>query len=176
MSNQITSMIRDFISSIDDRACRFLSMLSSWRFRKIILIGLVPRLLLMPFTAHPFDVQVWYNICEDLIGGLPFGRFLASSRPLWLLTLVPVAYIYDFLSSITGLKAIPVSSLPLQMNPQFGAAYVTDPLFNFLVKTPMLAADIATTIVVYRMVMESQDAKSARKTALPLYSSIFVPL
>lgn len=143
---------------------------SRWSLKKTLLVGLVIRLLLMPFTAHPFDVYAWYVYCRGIIqGGLNFGGIVASLRPLWNLTLIPIAYLYGFLSSITGLEALPVEKLPWQMNPQFGATYVTDPLFNFLVKIPMLVADVGTTLVLYRIVAQFFDEKTARKMALLFY-------
>lgn len=169
--NAQTTIIRNFFS-LKNRANRLLSEISCWSLRKIILIGLIPRLLLMPFIAHPFDVQVWYNICEDFLrGSFSFNPVLLWSRPLWFLTLVPISYLYNFLSSITGLKAIPVNILPLSMNPQFGATYVTDSLFNFIVKVPMLAADIGTTLILYKIVAEFSDSKMRQRDAALYYLS-----
>lgn len=141
-----------------------------FNLRMTLLLGTAVRLVLMPLTAHPFDVYAWYMYCAQVLSqGLDVGGLMASLRPLWLLTLVPVAYVYDFLSSITGFMAVSVAELPAQMNPQYGALFVPDPLFCFLAKTPMLLADIATTIVLYRLVVKFLGVEKAIKASFLLY-------
>lgn len=95
MSSDETPKNRNLLTlAEEDFLNKFLSKLSGWSLTRIILIGLLPRLLLMPFVAHPFDVQAWYNYAEGVIqGGLDFGGVLASLRPLWLLTFIPIAYL-----------------------------------------------------------------------------------
>lgn len=119
----------------------------------VILLGTLIRLLLIPFTAHPFDMYSWYKECMGVLErGIDVNGILSSIRPLWFLTLIPVAYLYGFLSSITGIKAISVGDLSPQMNPHYGIAFVPDPLFNTLVKIPILMADVATTVVLFKLV------------------------
>lgn len=114
MSRNETPENRNLLTQAEETVNRLLSKLSGWSLTKIIVVGLIPRLLLMPFVAHPFDVQAWYLICEWFTGGnFSFSAVLASLRPLWVLTLVPIVHMYNFLSSITGLSAIPVASLSL---------------------------------------------------------------
>lgn len=138
--------------------------------RGALLLGTVVRLVLMPFTAHPFDVYAWYTYCVGVLEhGFQVNGVLGSLRPLWLLTLVPVAYSYGFLSSVTGFRAVSVGALPYQLNPHYGARFVPDPLFNVLVKAPMLMADIATTIVLCKVVMQFLGRETARKASLLFY-------
>jgi len=138
--------------------------------RGVLLLGTVVRLVLMPFTAHPFDVYAWYTYCVGVLEhGLDANGILGSLRPLWLLTLTPIAYSYGFLSSITGFRAVSVGELPYRLNPHYGVEFVTDPLFNVLVKAPMLMADIATTVVLYKMVMQFLGREKARKASLLFY-------
>ena len=128
----------------------------------------------MPFTAHPFDVFVWYTYCMEVItGGVDFSVILGSLRPLWLFTLIPVSHIYRFLSLRTGFHAIPIDQLPPLFDPKYGVAFVTDPLFNLLVKTPMLITDIATTFILYKIVDQSLGKKASIKASYLFYLNPF---
>ncbi len=119
--------------------------------RTTLLIGTAVRLVLMPFTAHPFDVYAWYIYCMDVIRhGFDFN-VLKSVRSLWLLTLTLIAPVYGVLSSYTGWRATSVDALPASFNPSYGIEWVPGPLFNTLVKVPMLLADIGTAMVLYRL-------------------------
>ena len=121
--------------------------------RRILLLGTLIRLLLIPFTAHPFDVYSWYKECIEIVEcGVDFNRIWGSIRPFWFLTLIPLAHLYNFLSSITGISAISVKDLSPMLNPQYGIKFVPDYLFNSLVKIPMLISDIATTVLLYKLI------------------------
>jgi hypothetical protein len=128
--------------------------------------------VLAPFTAHPFDVYAWYTYCAGVLQrGVDVHGILVSFSPLWFLTLVPIAYSYGFLSPILGSRAVSVSELPYQFNPQYGVGFVPGPLFSFLVKIPMLMADVATTLILYKMVTQFLGKEKARKAALLFYLS-----
>jgi len=128
----------------------------------------------MPFIAHPFDVFYWYRYCVGVLDqGININTILTSIRPLWFLTLIPIAYSYGFLSSIMGLKAISVDDLSLQMNPQYGIEFIPGPIFNFLVKIPMLIADVATTIILYKLVEQFFGREKAKWTSLLFYLNPF---
>jgi hypothetical protein len=128
----------------------------------------------MPFIAHPFDVFYWYKYCIGVLEqGIDVNTILTSIRPLWFLMLIPVAYSYGFFSSILGLKAISVADLPLQMNPQYSIKFIPGPIFNFLVKTPMLIADVATTLILYKLVEQFFGRGKAKWTALLFYMNPF---
>lgn len=121
-------------------------------FDKILLIGLLVRIALMPFIAHPFDVYAWYGICSTYLNnGSNIIDALYSICPFWLLTLFPIAHVYGFFSSLTGLKPLLVENLPSQMNPQWGISLIPDPLFNFVVKLPMLISDTIIAILLYKL-------------------------
>jgi len=122
-----------------------------FKLRTTILVGTAVRLVLMPFTAHPFDVYAWYLYCMDVLThGFDFS-VLKFVNSLWFLTLTPIAFVYGFLSSVTGWGATAVDALPASFNPYYGITWVPGPLFNTLVKVPMLLADIGTALVLYRL-------------------------
>ena len=88
----------------------------------------------MDYVQQGFDVKV-----------------LNSMNPLWFLTLIPIALLYVFLSSATGYTAINVNTLPALFNPYYGIEWIPGPLFNTLVKIPLIIADIGTALILYRL-------------------------
>lgn len=137
--------------------------------RTTLLVGTAVRLLLIPFTAHPFDVYAWYVYCMDVLRHGFDLSVLNSVRPLWNLTLTLLAFVYEFISSTMGWKAIAVDSLPASFNPQYGIAWIPGPLFNFLVKIPMLLADVGTAIVLYKIIKRFSKKGFAEKAVLLFY-------
>jgi len=137
--------------------------------RTTLLVGTAVRLLLMPFTAHPFDVYAWYMYCMDVLShGFDFS-VLKSINSLWWLTLTPIAFLYGFMSSSMGWTAIAVDALPASFDPHYGIAWVPGPLFNTLVKVPMLLADVGTTLVLYRLMKRFSKTGLAEKMVALFY-------
>jgi len=113
------------------------------------------RLLIMPFTSHPFDVYSWYSIMNALmIEGIDMNFILSSLRPLWIFTLVIISYIYNGLLFFINVGITPINQLPNLYNPYYDVPFITDILFNFIVKFPMLLSDIGSTAVLYYLVKE----------------------
>ena len=137
--------------------------------RTTLLIGTAVRLVLMPFTAHPFDVYAWYSYCMDVLRhGFDFN-VLYSMRPLWMPTLTLIALIYGGLSSLTGWKATAVDALPVSLNPSYGIEWVPGPLFNTLVKVPMLLTDIGTALILYRLMRQYSRTRLGEKVVMLFY-------
>lgn len=139
-------------------------------FRGIIILGTILRLILMPFTAHPFDVYAWYRYCRNIIKfGVNINIVLSSLRPLWFLTLIPIALIYYEISKITNIKAISVHELPEFFNPHYGVDTIIDPLFAIIVKTPSLLADIGTVFLLNKIIKKFATEKLSKKAAFLFY-------
>jgi len=124
----------------------------SFNLHATLIIGTVIRLLLMPFIAHPYDVYAWYMICIDILTNGFNYQSLDLMRPFWSITLAFVAFFYKFFSNIFMCPATSIDSLPDYYNPHYDILWVPGPLFNFLVKMPMLLADIGTTIILYYLI------------------------
>lgn len=122
------------------------------KLHRILLIGLVTRILVIPFFAHPFDVYAWYTICESIIQKGPY--VVSYFPPMLFYTFIPIAYLYQWASTSLAIKPTLMSSLPTQLNPypQFEIEYVPGPIFNILAKIPFLLADILLAILLYKLV------------------------
>ncbi len=128
-------------------------------------MGTIIRLILMPIIAHPFDVYAWYRDPRWIL-----RNGLTYTRPLWDLTLVACSYIHNFTSPILGLRPIPVKSLPPELNPGWGATYIPGPLFNVIIKTPMLLADTLSALLLYQLIRQHmRNRKLAEEIAVLYY-------
>lgn len=116
----------------------------------LIVLGVVIRLALIPFFAHPYDMYAWYSYVEGILKqGISLSIF--GINPLWNFLLILIAYIYDWLSNILHISVIPVSILPSNFDPSYGITVVTDTVFNTLVKIPLIVADILSAFLIYRI-------------------------
>ena len=142
----------------------------------ILVLGVIVRLILMPISAHPLDVSVWYNISENILKNGAFS--LQAFPPLWYhYMLVPIAYSYDWLSGVLSTSAVPMASIPAELNfyPSFNIQYIPGLLFNFIVKIPFLLSDIALALLLYKIVEELTKSKGlAEKAAILWFLNPFV--
>ena len=103
--------------------------------RKTIAIGILIRLVLMPFFAHPYDVFAWYSFYLDASNDI--SSLVLNFPHLWKITLFPFFLLYSFLSELTGLEAFSTEILPSILQPQWGIEFVPGVLFNFVSKIPI---------------------------------------
>jgi len=128
----------------------------------------VVRLSLAPFLTHTFDVYGWYVMAMDIIR-TPFAQVWFP--PMLYYTFFPLAYLYSFLSHAFGFQPYPMIDIPPELipYPQFHIAYVTDPVFNLIIKMPFVLADTATTCLIYNFVLELKHSKPLAETSALIY-------
>jgi len=142
----------------------------------ILVVGILIRLLLMPISAHPFDVYAWYLIVQDITENGPFN--LQNFPPLWgHYFLVPISYLYSWVEQIlpSGTISMRLISPSLDFYPALNIQVVPGFLFNFIVKVPFLLSDIIVTFLLYRLVVEITGKKAfAEKAALLWFLNPFL--
>jgi len=142
------------------------------KLRYILIVGVIVRIMLMPFFSHPVDVYYWYSAYMDIVRsgaptyiyGLPW-----AFPPLWYYIMTPFVYIYDWLSTIFSIKPIPIENIPLQLNPgsEWGVSYVPGLLFNTVIKIPFLISDFLVALLLYKIVKElTENQGLAEKASL----------
>lgn len=110
----------------------------------------------------------WYRYVEGILNqGISLSTF--SIIPVWSSLLILVAYSYNWLSNMLNINVIPVSSLPSNFNPSYGVSVVTDPVFNLLVKIPLIVTDIFSTLLIYRIAHFYTKDHSVSRRAAYLY-------
>lgn len=157
---------------------QLLNFLSRHKLACILVVGILVRLLLMPISAHSFDVYVWYETSSSILSNGPFS--LQEFPPLWYhYMMIPVAYVYDWLAGVfpTWAAAVPMSSLPQALNfyPAYNVQFVPGLLFNFIVKIPFLISDVLLAVLLYKIVNSLTSNRSfAEKAALLWFLNPFV--
>jgi len=131
-------------------------------------VGVAVRLVLAPLLSHTFDVYAWYVVAMDIIR-TPFAHVPFS--PMLYYTFFPLAHLYSFLSHTFGFQPYPMVNIPPELNPypQFHIAYVTDPVFNLIIKIPFLLADTATTCLLYNFILELKHSKPLAETSATIF-------
>lgn len=149
---------------------------SEHKLASVVLAGIVIRILLIPIAAHPYDVYAWYTLSIDSLKNPTFNIY--NFPPLWYsYTMIPIAYVYDFLAKFLPTGTIPMASLPQSLNfyPSMGIDYVPGMLFNTVVKFPFLLSDIVIALLLYQVVKESTMNKGlAEKAAFLWFLNPFV--
>ena len=149
---------------------RIRTFLASHSLAFILAVGIAVRLILMPISAHPFDMYVWYNDSQSILANGPL--YLQGFPPLWYhYLMIPVAYLYSGLSAILPTGTIPMSSLPsaLDFYPSYHITVVPGMLFDFIVKIPFLISDVLIALLLYKIVGEYTGKKSLAQTAAILW-------
>ena len=139
-----------------DRSSERLIALS--KFQKLLVVGLAVRLAIAPFFAHPFDVYAWYTNAQDFLNGVtPVWNYLVPYGYAFFLFVFPAGLAFNALSGLVGSHVIPISSLNPVLNPgaPWNIAVVPGPLFDLLVKLPLIASDAAVAFIIYRLVLKS---------------------
>lgn len=138
------------------------SMLWAWRWRFVILC-IITRLALMPFTFHWWEAQTWVNVGYDLHNGVnPYTHFVQMSNlklgsyyeywaylPLWMM------FLYPFYLLIAPFNT---PLMPL------GQQSTTLPfLVSFVLKLPIFFLDILCGLLIYKIVLLLGDKTRAKK-------------
>jgi Gpi18-like mannosyltransferase len=128
----------------------------------------------MPFFAHPFDMYGWYIVTNDMVKIGPLAKVYIFP-PMWEYTVIPLAYLYHWLSTIFHIEAIPVNAIPVELNPGWNINYVPGPLFNFVIKVPLLISDVLVAFILYKVIEELTKKRiAAERTAFLWFLNPFL--
>lgn len=129
-------------------------MIGLSRFRTVICAGLIIRLLISPFFAHPFDVFTWYTNAENLLSGAqPVWNYMMPYSYSFFLFAFPAGAAFNFLTQYFGSFTLSMSSLSPILNPSVPSDITLVPgvLFDFLVKLPLIASDTLVAVLLYNL-------------------------
>jgi Gpi18-like mannosyltransferase len=123
----------------------------------LLFLDTVLRIVISFYTSHPNDEEVWYITAVNMLSGQgsPYGTRYFSYPPVW-------AYIYLPFVSISSLFSNPYF-FSIRINLSGTVVPVMSPLFNFVVKLPIIIGDIFVGLIIYRFVSNFKDEQAARK-------------
>lgn len=132
----------------------------------IVLVGILLRIILIPYFTTPFDFTFWLHSANDVLSGLTFyERGLFTYPPVWGFFFIPFVVL---LSLITGTGSfstwVPVLQEAVDTL-NVGAATITSPTFNIAIKAPLLILDILMMLTIYKVVKERNGIRAANASA-----------
>ncbi len=140
-----------------DRVRRYVGLEDLRPIRWILIAGLAVRIALLPLSAHPWDVYVWYLTGNRIYsgGGLYGGAaYTYSYPPVWGGFLAVTDGLYRILAPAIGVHPITATqaSAILGKSTNLGTPLVVDWLFATFVKAPLVVFDFLTAVLLYRIV------------------------
>jgi Gpi18-like mannosyltransferase len=119
--------------------------------RTPIIVGLLIRFIVAPFTSLPGDVAVWWQAAAHATQGVGLYQFPGFSYPplygYWALLVGSVVHLFGASAGLLGSITTHVTS-PLYV--ALGSV-VTTPIGTLLFKLPMIAADLGTGWCIWRL-------------------------
>jgi len=137
------------------------------KLRYILIIGILIRLCIMPFFAHPYDMQSWHQMSEKIVEGVSPTSLWPT--PVWAYTMFPVAHLNNWVSTSFNVGPMPIDVVPPEARPppEAGVTYIPGPAFNFILKSPILIFDVLVAFIVYEITSTlMKKRKLAEKAAL----------
>lgn len=136
----------------------------------VIVVGLIARLVISPFLAHPSDVFEWFVVGQSLVNGsTPASSYMVPYGYSYFVFVFPAAYAYSFLSHFLPTFTFSISSISPLLDPGFGVTVVPGLLFNFLVKLPLILSDTLIALVVFTVVRERTGDYNIAVTAAAIW-------
>ena len=131
---------------------------------KILVAGLLIRIILALFLTYPFDVEHWAVIIQNTESGN--GLFNLTGyfyTPVWGYILGFESLILNAFSSIGVFGERFTDMLSMEdLAFRFQTATVTSPSFNLVMKLPLMIVDVIVGYLIYRMIYDrTEDTKKA---------------
>lgn len=142
------------------------------KFRTVLAAGVVIRIVIAPFFAHPLDVYSWYIDGQNVANGVqPLWDYLVPYGYALFLFAFPATIVFQALSGVLGSHVTLMSSLNPALNPgaPWNITVVPGPLFDLLVKLPLIASDAIIALLLYKIVMRYNNDDRLAVSAASLW-------
>jgi hypothetical protein len=138
----------------------------------MLALGIIIRVLLSPFFAHPFDMFSFYTVGERAMSNLgSLGSYLRPYDYSYFIFLFPMTAVFASISHYVGSYSIAMSSLNPQLNPgaQWGITTIPGPIFDFLVKVPLMLSDVLIALIIYSLAKKASGDEGFAASASALW-------
>ena len=135
----------------------------------LIVAGFALRLVLAPITSWTHDVYFFYRVAVDTLGGLdPYATSFYTYPPLFAYLLFPPNLLLGLLANPAGfVELVPSIALAAETTEMI-IPTVTSPLFNLVLKLPLIAADVGIALLLFGWVSHAYG-EGRGKTAFLLW-------
>jgi GPI transamidase subunit PIG-U len=154
---------------------KFISDFGKWfrpKLQTILAVGLIVRLLIAPFFAHPFDMNAWYINGEAFLNGSQsVENFLVPYRLSFFFFVFPETWLFNHLAGLFPNFTIPISALDPRLNPgaRWGISVIPGLLYNFFLKIPLIISDALVAFFIFKIVVRSGRSENIAALAAALW-------
>jgi hypothetical protein len=136
---------------------------------KFLVIGMMVRLLLAPYTSYPYDTYPFYGaVVGTLAGTGPYGNVLFTYPPLFSVIYYPLFWVVSHFIDPSSFGMFMPSLIEVSRTTGMMVPFITSPLFNLLLKAPIIIGDVLVGLTLYRVV-ESRKGKVAAERAFMIW-------
>lgn len=131
---------------------------------KFLFIGLMVRLLLAPLTSYPYDAYPFYGaVVGTLAGTGPYGNVLFTYPPLFSVIYFPLFWVVSQFADPSCYGIFMPSMIEVSRATGMMVPFITSPIFNIVLKLPIILGDVLVGLTLYRIVEARKGAVSAEK-------------
>lgn len=129
-----------------------------------LLVGGVLRFVLAPVTSWTADVYIFYDTVMSILAGQGvYGGGVYSYPPLWGIILGFPFQLLSLLIDPSTFAMLDPALWSASNTTNMIAVVVTSPVFNLVLKTPLILADITCGLLIRRVVTDYSDSSAGRK-------------
>ncbi len=133
----------------------------------ILAVGVLVRFLVAPWTSCPYDMYPFYRASTNMLAGVGvYGHAMFSYPPLFPAVLYPFVYVLSIFMDPSQFGLVQHSMVGVSQMTGILVPFITHPAFNLVVKTPLILADLALGVVLYRFVKDVRDETWARRVLI----------
>ncbi len=118
---------------------------------RFMLLGLVVRLLLAPWTSFPYDTYPFYGAAVGTLAGIgPYGNVLYTYPPLFSVMMYPLFALLSLFMDPAEFGVFLPSMVEVSRATGMLVPFVTSPPFNLVMKLPLILGDLLVGLTLYR--------------------------
>jgi len=134
---------------------------------KFLVVGLLVRLLLAPWTSFPYDTYPFYGaVVGSLAGTGPYGNVLFTYPPLFAVLITPLFMALSYFMDPSAFGTFVPSMIEVSRATGMLVPFVTSPMFNLVLKSPLILGDLLVGLTLFRTVDRWKGRAAGEKAFL----------
>lgn len=130
---------------------------------KVLILGLIIRLAIAPWTSYTFDTHPFYSASVDMLAGAGmYGHAVYSYPPGFGLVLYPFMLLLSLFMDPSMFGSFQPGMIETGVVTSLITPFVTSPAFNLAYKAPLIIGDMLTASMLYVLVLDWKGEKAGR--------------